>query len=96
MPRVSVADRIRNRRRGRRGAQLRSSSSDDDVNAPIAPSNVVEKDPVVADHPSPLSVIEPPSTIVQGASSTKKINAIRGWTKQEMLIAIDDIEFKGY
>jgi hypothetical protein len=24
----------------------------------------------------------PPSTIVQGASSTKKINAIKGWTKE--------------
>jgi transposase-like protein len=33
---------------------------------------------------------------VQGASSTKKINAIRGWTKEDMMKAIDDVEFNGY
>ena len=42
------------------------------------------------------SATEPPSTTVQGATSTKKISAIRGWTKEEMLAAIDDIEFNGY
>jgi len=42
------------------------------------------------------SATEPPSTTVQGASSTKKISAIRGWTKEQMLVAIDDIEFNGY
>ena len=51
---------------------------------------------MVADHPSPPSATEPPSTIVQGESSTKKISTIRGWTKQDMLVAIDEIEFKGY
>ena len=66
------------------------------MNSPNAPSNVVEKDSVVADHPSPPSATEPPSTTIQGAISTKKISAIRGWTKQDMLAAIDDIEFKGY
>ena len=49
----------------------------------------------VADVNTP-SATEPPSTIVQGASSTKKISAIRGWTKEQMLVAIDDIEFNGY
>ena len=93
MPRVSIANRIRNWRRGRRGAQLQSSSLDEDVNAP---NNVVEKDPVVADHPCPPSSTKPPSTTVQGASSTKKISAIRGWKKQDILDAIYDIEFKGY
>ena len=78
MPRVSVADRIRNKRRGRRGAQLWSSSSDEDVNAPITPNNVVEKDPVVANHPSPPSATKAPSTTIQGAISTKKISAIKG------------------
>ena len=96
MPRVSVVDRIRNKRRGRRGAQLRSSSSDEDVNAPNAPNNVIEKEFVVAYHPSPPLATKPPSTTVQGASSTKKISAIRGWTKQDMTAAIYDIEFKGY
>ena len=42
------------------------------------------------------SVTEPSSTTVQGATSTKNISAIRGWTKEEMLAAIDDIEFNGY
>lgn len=66
------------------------------MNAPNAPSNVVENDYVVADHVIPPSTTEPPSTTVQGASSTKKINSIRGWIKQDMLAAIDDIEFKGH
>ena len=33
---------------------------------------------------------------MQGASSTKKISGIRGWTKKDKLVAIYDIEFKGY
>ena len=96
MPRVSIADWIRSRSRGTRGAQLWRSSSDEDVNAPNSPSNVVEKDPVVADHPNPPSSIEPPSTTVQGTSSTKKISAIRGWKNQDMLATIDDINFNGH
>lgn len=38
----------------------------------------------------------PPSTTLQGASSTKKISAIRGWKKEDTLVAIDDIDFRGY
>ena len=30
------------------------------------------------------------------AGSSKKISAIRGWTKEDMLEAIDDVEFNGY
>ena len=81
-----------------RGAQLRVTSSDEDtMNANNAPSNVVENDPVARDDDvrPPIST-EPPSTTVQGASSTKKISEIRGWTKEDMLTAIDDIEFNGY
>ena len=58
------------------------------MNAHNAPSNAVEKDTMVVDHAIP------PSTTVKGASSIKKINVIRGWTRQDMLAAIDDIEFK--
>ena len=101
MERVSYVAHIR--RSGRsvtKGAQLRCTSSDeertDDVNVNNAPSNVVEDDHVAeADVAAPLAT-EPPSTTVQGATSTKKISAIRGWTKEEMLAAIDDIEFNGY
>ena len=44
----------------------------------------------------PPSPTMPPSTIVQGASSSKKKTTIRGWTKQYMLGAIDDVEFHRY
>ena len=75
----------RSGRRVTRGAQLRCTSSDDDrpadVNANNAPGNIVEDDHVtVADVNTP-SATEPPSTTVQGASSTKKMSAIRGCTK---------------
>jgi hypothetical protein len=82
-----------------RGAQLRCTSSDEerpaDVNANNALGNIVEDDHVTAADVNTPSAIEPPSTTVQGASSTKKISAIRGWTKEQMLVAIDDIEFNG-
>ena len=42
------------------------------------------------------STTEPSSTTIQGAISIKKISAIRGWTKEQMLVVIDDIEFNGY
>lgn len=101
MERVSyVARTRRNGRRVTRGAQLRCTSSDEerigDVNVNNAPSNVVEDDHVAkADVVAP-SATKPPSTTVQGATSTKNISAIRGWTKEEMLAAIEDIEFNGY
>ena len=56
MPRVSIVDQIRNMRRGTRGAELQRNLSDEDVNAPNAPSNVVENFFLVADHPNPPSV----------------------------------------
>ena len=37
-----------------------------------------------------------PSTAVHGVGSSKKISAIRGWTKDDMMKAIDDVEFNGY
>lgn len=84
-----------------RGAQLRLNSSDEEMannlNANNAPSNVVENDLAERDEDVlPPSTIEPPSTTVQGESSRKKISVIRGWTKEDMLTAIDDIEFNGY
>ena len=42
------------------------------------------------------SLTEPLSTTIEGASSTKNISTIRGWKKEEILAAIDDIEFNGY
>ena len=101
MARVSyVARTRRSGRRVTRGAQLRCTSSDEertgDVNVTNAPGNVVDDEHVAeADVVAP-SATKPPSTTVQGATSTKKISAIRGWTKEEMLAAIDDIEFNGY
>jgi len=49
---------------------------------------------MVEDHVIPPSTIESPLTRVEGASSTKKIRAIGGWTKHDMLAEIDCIEFK--
>ena len=65
---------------------MRCTSSDEerigDVNVNNAPRNFVEDDHVAeADVVTP-SVTEPPSTIVQGATSTKNISAIRGWKKE--------------
>jgi len=82
-----------------RGAQLQCPSLDEDrtgdVNVNNAPGNVIEDDHVTeADVVTP-SPKEPPSTIVQGKSSTKNISAIRGWKKEEVLVAIDDITFNG-
>ena len=37
-----------------------------------------------------------PSTIVHGVGSREKINAIRGWTKDDMMKEIDDVKFNGY
>jgi len=90
----------RSSRRVTRGVQLRCTSSDEDrttdVNANNAPGNIVEDDHVTTADVNTPSTTKPPSTIVQGASSTKNISAIRGWTKEQMLVAIDDIEFDGY
>ena len=66
------------------------------MNFSNAPNNVIEREIVVAYHVTPPSTTEPPSNIVQGTSSKKKISAIRGWTKKDTLDAIDDIKFKGY
>ena len=83
MPRVSIATHTRNKRRkGTRGSQLQSNSSNedrgDDANAPNSPNNVIENDCVMKDHAIPPSTTETHSTTVQGESSTKKINVIRG------------------
>ena len=96
MERVSyVARTRRSGRRVTRGAQLRCTSSDEertgDVNVNNAPRIVVDDDYVAeADVVTP-SLTKPLSTTVQGESSTKKINAIRGWKKEEMLDTIDDL-----
>ena len=72
----------RTRRSGKRvtrGVQLRCTSSDEDriadVNASNAPGNIVEDDHVTATNVNTPLATEPPSTTVQGASSTKKISA---------------------
>ena len=39
--------------------------------------------------------VAPPSTTEKGANSNKKISAIRDWTQEDMLAAIDDVEFNG-
>ena len=67
-----------------------------DVNIKNAPRNIVEDDHVTEADVLIESPREPSSTIVQGESSTKNISAIRGWKKEEILVAIDDIEFNGY
>ena len=68
-----------------KGAQLQWTSSDEektgDVNVKNAPRNVVEDDHVAKADVFTPSFTEPPSTIVQGTSSTKNISAIKGWTK---------------
>ena len=87
MARVSYV--ARTRRSGRRltgGAQLQCTSLYEertgDVNANNAPRNVVEDDHVAEVDVVAPSATEPPSTTVQGATSTKNISAIRGWTKE--------------
>jgi len=67
-----------------------------DVNVNNAPRNIVEDEHVTKFDVIIASATEPPLTTVQGASSTKNISAIRAWKKEEMLVAIDDIEFNGY
>ena len=100
MARVSyVAHTSRSGRRVTRGAQLRCTSSDEEMTANVnvnnAPNNVVEDDHVVEANVVTPSVTEPPSTKVQGKISTKNISAIRGWKKEKMLVAINDIDFNG-
>lgn len=101
MARVSyVAHTWRSGRRVTRGVQMWCPSSDEDktgdVNVNNSQRNVVEDDHATEADVLTTSPTEPPSTTVQGESSTKNIGAIRGWKKEEMLVAIDDIEFNGY
>lgn len=95
-----VACTRRSGRRVTRCAQLRCTLFDEDrigdVNVNNAPRNIVEDEHVTKFDVIIASATEPPLTTVQGASSTKNISAIRAWKKEEMLVAIDDIEFNGY
>jgi len=101
MEKVSyVARTRRSGRRVTRGVQLRCPSSDEDrigdVNVNNAPRNIIEDDHATKTDVLIASPTEPSSTIVQGESSTKNISTIRGWKKEEMLVAIEDIEFNGF
>jgi len=68
----------------------------DHVNDSNAPCNDIENAHEVENPTIHPSTTNPPSTTIQGASSMKKINAIRGWKKEDMLGLVDDIEFRGY
>ena len=80
------------------GAVLRQISSDKETNLIVAEdittSNVEEHNVSGVNGVAPPSPY--PSTAVHGASSSKKISAIRGWTKDDMMKAIDDVKFNGY
>ena len=88
----------RMRQRVARGAVLRQTSSDDETNPIVAEdittSNVEEHNVSGVNGVAPQSAY--PSTAVHGASSSKTISAIRGWTKDDMMKAINDVEFNGY
>jgi len=85
MPRVNnVARTGRTWRRVIRGAQLRCTSSNEDIAQDLNNNGALINDEddhmETKDRDVPPSPIVPPSTIIQGASSSKKINAMRGWT----------------
>ena len=48
------------------------------------------------DHVAEEDGVVPPSTTMQGVSSSKKINVARGWIEHDMLVAIGDVEFNRY
>ena len=60
----------------------------------ISISNVEDHNVAEAGGVSPP--LAPPSTTVHGASSSKKIIAIIGLTKENIMKEIDDVEFHGY
>jgi hypothetical protein len=80
-----------------RGAVLRWTSSNEETNITvvehIANSNVEEHNVAGADGTTRPS--NPPSTTMHGTSSSKKISVIRGWTREDIMKAIDDVEFNG-
>lgn len=100
MARVNTTHARRTSKRLRRSAQLRCTSSNEDIahdadnnnahrdveeandakrGGVIPPSTTVEE----ANDVDPGGVI-PQSTTVQGATTSKKISAIRGWTQKDM------------
>jgi hypothetical protein len=72
-----------------RGVALRQTSSNEETHLTIEENNVAEDDGFAP----PLA---PPSTTMHTIGSSKNINAIRGWTKEDMMKAITDVIFNGY
>ncbi|KAH9291763.1 hypothetical protein KI387_043047 [Taxus chinensis] len=72
----------RSRRPRVRGVQLSHNLSDEEDNS--APTG------------NEPECRNPPTVSVQRTAATKKLSVIRGWTKEDMEKAIDDVEFNGF
>lgn len=89
MPRFNTNSTRRTRRRVTKGALLRCTSSNEDITHDTDNNNEhinVEEE----------NDAEHGGVIPQGATASKKISASRGWTQEDMKVAIYDIEFNGY
>lgn len=75
--------RTRTRKRVTRGAQLRVTSSNEEIHDIVAGhnENVVVEDQNMAE----ANGTAPLTTMVHGSGSSKKIGDIRGWSKDDML-----------